>query len=117
MTSGWWTWASGSKSPNQNGRYGSRGILSSVNMPGARRSHSMIIDQTERAIYVYGGFGYDGLSSTGRIFAIFGAIAHDVQMRNFKARSTISGCTILREDGGCGFGATNARIRPAVTGR
>ena len=57
LTSGWWTWLSGSANLDQSGRYGSLRVPAAGNTPGGRIGHSMVIDTINRALYVFGGNG------------------------------------------------------------
>lgn len=58
-----WTWVSGSMSINSVGVYGTKGIESSTNAPGARQYHSMTFSQATQSLYVFGGRGYGGSAS------------------------------------------------------
>ncbi|MES2797286.1 MAG: kelch repeat-containing protein [Bacteroidota bacterium] len=51
-----WTWMSGDKLISQHGVYGSIGIASAANKPGARRSAS--VWQNSANLYLFGGEGY-----------------------------------------------------------
>ena len=53
-----WTWISGSNSDNQNGIYGTKGIASSSNIPGARLGSISWIDSNNN-LWLFGGEGYD----------------------------------------------------------
>ena len=59
VTSGWWTWLSGSNAINQAGLYGVQGMASLNNFPGARVYHSMVMHPSGQLIFVFGGYGYD----------------------------------------------------------
>ena len=63
MSDNQWTWLSGSQDINQKGVYGTLNIPSSLNVPGARESHSMTIDPLKRLLYVFGGRGHGSSSS------------------------------------------------------
>lgn len=65
ITSGRWTWLSGSDTREQLGKYGTPGIASLNNVPGARSDHSMVIHPSGQSIFVFGGWGYDSLSQGG----------------------------------------------------
>lgn len=56
-----WTWVSGSDTANQYGVYGTEGIASSSNVPGARDGAVSWIDGSGN-FWLFGGQGYD---STG----------------------------------------------------
>jgi hypothetical protein len=58
------TWIKGSSSMNQNGVYGSQGIESPNNTPGARTSAIIWTDSVGNA-YLFGGLGFGGSSSSG----------------------------------------------------
>ena len=64
-TSGWWTWMSGSNTINQVGVYGTQGMASVNNQPGARYRHSMVIHLSGQLIFVFGGWGYDTATTQG----------------------------------------------------
>src|SRR5581483_6464718 len=51
-----WTWISGSDTPNQIGSYGSRGVGTSANVPGARFGSVSWIDRSGR-FWLSGGNG------------------------------------------------------------
>jgi N-acetylneuraminic acid mutarotase len=54
-----WTWLSGNRTAGIRGAYGTKGIPSVNNYPGARDGHSMVFDPVVNCFYVFGGFGYD----------------------------------------------------------
>jgi hypothetical protein len=58
-----WTWISGSNSTNQAGVYGTKGIASSNNVPGAREGAISWIDSHDNLnnLWLFGGDDYDGL--------------------------------------------------------
>ena len=56
--SGLWTWMGGSNLTGQLGLYGTRGVVSSGNGPGARQQSSSWIDSNGR-LWLFGGNGYD----------------------------------------------------------
>ena len=58
-TSGWWTWLSGDNTFNQAGTYGTPGIATADNHPGARDGHTMVMHPSGKFIIVFGGRGYD----------------------------------------------------------
>ncbi|MFX0135142.1 MAG: Kelch repeat-containing protein [Candidatus Hodarchaeota archaeon] len=64
ITSGLWTWVSGSNSKNQNGTYGSKGVPASGNVPGARKYSVSWIDSND-SLWLFGGAGRDSAGSTG----------------------------------------------------
>ncbi|MBI3136303.1 MAG: T9SS type A sorting domain-containing protein [Bacteroidetes bacterium] len=57
LTSGQWTWISGSDLPDQNGVYGIMGTSSGSNCPGARQASAAWLDNTGN-FWVYGGYGF-----------------------------------------------------------
>lgn len=63
-----WTWISGSNLTLQSGIYGTRGIPSSANVPGARTVASNAIDSADN-LYLFGGQTYDN-GSYGSSFVI-----------------------------------------------
>ncbi len=58
-----WTWVSGSNSADQMGAYGSLGVPSGTNIPGARRAFQGVTDASGN-VWVYGGWGNDAYSTT-----------------------------------------------------
>jgi hypothetical protein len=60
-SSGEWTWVGGSSSTNQPGTYGTLGVASASNVPGARQQAASWTD-TSGNLWLFGG---DGLDSTG----------------------------------------------------
>lgn len=62
---GQWTWVSGNNARNQKGVYGTKGIGSTSNVPGARfGSVSWVEDDT---LWLFGGFGYDSTHQPGHL--------------------------------------------------
>jgi len=59
-TNGQWTWMSGSNIANGNGTYGTKGVASTANTPGARTKPAMWADASGN-IWLFGGGGYDGV--------------------------------------------------------
>gem|GEM_PF-6432017 len=59
-----WTWVSGSKTVNQSGVYGTQGIASPGNVPGARMAGVTWID-ADGNLWLFGGPGYDGFGNGG----------------------------------------------------
>jgi N-acetylneuraminic acid mutarotase len=53
-----WTWVSGSKLFGQNGIYGTRGLATPWNVPGARNESQSWIDSNGK-FWLFGGFGHD----------------------------------------------------------
>lgn len=52
---GHWAWVGGGNSSRQLSRYGIRGVPAAENVPGARVYHSMVSDESRRAVYIWGG--------------------------------------------------------------
>ena len=59
-----WKWVSGGENVNQIGVYGTKGLASVNNIPGARRGSSSWVDKTGN-LWLFGGFGYDKNGSLG----------------------------------------------------
>ena len=59
-----WTWISGSNSANQNGIYGTKGIASISNIPGARVNSISWID-SNNTLWLFCGLGYDSNNNYG----------------------------------------------------
>lgn len=57
VSSGWWTWLSGSNLTNPKGFYGAQGLESANNQPGGRDSLTMAMHPSGQSIYVFGGHG------------------------------------------------------------
>lgn len=53
-----WTWMGGSDTAAQSGNYGSKGSISSINIPGAR-GYSVNWTDTKGNLWLFGGSGYD----------------------------------------------------------
>jgi hypothetical protein len=60
-----WIWISGSNSINQNGNYGTKGIASSTNIPGARYDAVSWIDSSNN-LWLFGGNGYAATGTIGK---------------------------------------------------
>ena len=59
-SNGSWTWISGSNFVDANGTYGTQGVASTSNHPGARQAMGFGIDSSG-SIWMFGGFGYDSI--------------------------------------------------------
>lgn len=57
-SAGQWTWEGGSMAPGQNGIYGTLGVGSATNTPGARVGAAIWIDSFGN-VWLFGGDGYD----------------------------------------------------------
>lgn len=58
-----WTWISGANTINQNGSYGTKGVASSTNIPGARQASVAWKDQSNN-FWLFGGDGMDVSGTT-----------------------------------------------------
>jgi sugar lactone lactonase YvrE len=61
-----WTWVSGANTANQPGIYGTQGIPSTGNVPGARYESVSWIDQSGN-LWLFGGNGYDSTGNTANL--------------------------------------------------
>jgi hypothetical protein len=61
-----WTWVSGSNDVNQPGSYGTKGIPSGTNVPGARGWSISWIDSSGN-FWLFGGSGYDSSGTLGKL--------------------------------------------------
>lgn len=61
-----WTWMGGSNIINQNGVYGTLGVASTTNIPGAREFPTWWKDNTGN-FWLFGGDGYDAIGGWGRL--------------------------------------------------
>ncbi len=59
-----WTWVSGSSTGNAGGVYGTQGVASASNMPGARNGAVSWTDSSGN-FWLFGGIGYDSTGATG----------------------------------------------------
>jgi len=59
-----WTWVSGSDAKKQKGIYGTIGITSPSNIPGARDTSTSWIDSNGN-LWLFGGWGYDSAGNEG----------------------------------------------------
>lgn len=57
-----WTWMKGSNVPGDGGVYGTKGLASASNSPGAREAAISYLD-TQGNLCLFGGLGYDGVGS------------------------------------------------------
>jgi hypothetical protein len=63
ITTGQWTWITGTSQVNQNGLYGTSGVPSATNMPGSRQNHEMWV-RSNGDIWLFAGHGYDETVTT-----------------------------------------------------
>ena len=63
-SNGEWTWMSGNKTGRVAGVYGTKGVPSTSNYPGARDSMGFGIDSSG-SIWIFGGYGYDSNDNIG----------------------------------------------------
>jgi N-acetylneuraminic acid mutarotase len=61
-----WAWVAGSKTINQAGAYGTKGVPSAANVPGAREDATGWVDAGDE-LWLFGGFGYDSTGFPGRM--------------------------------------------------
>jgi N-acetylneuraminic acid mutarotase len=61
-----WTWVSGANIVNQAGSYGTKGVASSSNIPGARNGSVSWIDSSG-SLWLFGGWGYDSAGAKGNL--------------------------------------------------
>jgi N-acetylneuraminic acid mutarotase len=65
-SAGQWTWQSGSTSPDQNGVYGTQGVASAANTPGARVEAAAWTDSSGN-LWLFGGSGCDSVGNVGAL--------------------------------------------------
>ena len=63
-SNGQWAWVTGSKFVNQNGVYGTQGMLDPGNIPGARFVTARWVDANGN-VWLFGGFGVSGGVESG----------------------------------------------------
>ena len=69
---GFWTFIGGGTLPEQPGVYGQKLIASSLNEPGARGIHKVVLDSDGGALYLFGGTARDGAGTyVGGLFSEF----------------------------------------------
>jgi len=64
--SGVWVWMGGSNTLNQNGIYGTLGVASADNVPGARSNSVTWVDRAGN-FWIFGGFGFDSNGTKGQL--------------------------------------------------
>lgn len=65
-TTGNWTWMAGGQTVDQPGVYGTRGVPSSANIPGARNGSVAWVDAGGK-VWLFGGFGYTSAGEFGNL--------------------------------------------------
>jgi N-acetylneuraminic acid mutarotase len=65
-TAGTWVWVSGGSTANNVGIYGTRGVASATNVPGAR-SQAVSWTGADGDLWLFGGFGYDAGGNSGSL--------------------------------------------------
>ncbi|HVN18310.1 MAG TPA: kelch repeat-containing protein [Dongiaceae bacterium] len=98
---GQWTWVSGSKVGGQPGVYGTQGVPSASNVPGARSTSANWIDANGN-FWLFGGFGSD---STGKVDYL-----NDLWEYSAGQWAWISGSNIVNQSG---FYGTQGAPSPA----
>lgn len=61
-----WTWVSGASTANAAGVYGTQGIASASNIPGARQASVTWTDAAGN-LWLFGGYGIDSMGNTGEL--------------------------------------------------
>ena len=61
-----WMWLTGANVTGTYGNYGTMGVPSQSNVPGARYLHAMTINTNTGVVYLFGGMGY-AATSQGRL--------------------------------------------------
>jgi N-acetylneuraminic acid mutarotase len=62
VTTGQWTWMSGSEGDLATGTYGTRGVASAGNAPGARSGFGTWVDRSDN-LWLFGGVGYSSMGT------------------------------------------------------
>jgi N-acetylneuraminic acid mutarotase len=79
-----WEWVSGSNTMSQSGTYGTEGVASSLNTPGAR-TYSISCNDTN-SLWLFAGSGFDGSGNDGNLNDLWkfsSIIPQGVQLRVF----------------------------------
>lgn len=87
---GEWTWMGGSKTQQQPGVYGTKGVASSSNIPGARYGASSWTD-TSGNLWLFGGLGYD-VNGTGWVL-------NDLWKYNAGQWTWVAGSNVIAQHG------------------
>jgi N-acetylneuraminic acid mutarotase len=66
VSTGYWTWMSGSNQSSQPGVYGTQGVAAATNIPGARNSAVSWMDSRGN-LWLFGGQGYDSAGEFGEL--------------------------------------------------
>ena len=61
--SGRWIHLSGDSNPNNKSIYGIKYESAPRNIPGSRFQHRMVLDDSQNALYIFGGYGYDATAT------------------------------------------------------
>ena len=61
-----WTWVAGSSSAAASGIYGTKGVASTTNIPGARGYHAILVDASSK-VWLFGGHGNDSTGANGHM--------------------------------------------------
>ena len=62
-----WTWIKGTNTTNQSGNYGTKGVASSSNVPGARGIGPASACSYNNKLYLFGGQGYNSGTTLGQL--------------------------------------------------
>jgi len=90
ITTGLWTWVSGSKTANQTGIYGTQGTPAAANVPGARQASMCFIDLSGN-FWVFGGFDLDSKGNP--------AALNDLWQFNAGQWTWMSGANVVNQTG------------------
>ena len=85
-----WTWMGGSNLNNQNGSYGSKGVGSILNIPGARRQALHWVDANGNQ-WIFGGNSYYNSSGTGSL--------NDLWKFDGSSWTWVSGSSVVNQSG------------------
>lgn len=106
ISSNTWTWMSGSNLISQYGTYGTRGVASSNNTPGARGWSATCID-SNGILWLFGGYGYGSSGLAG--------VLNDLWKYSGSKWTWVSGSTNISQKGVYGTeGAANADNWPGA---
>jgi len=68
MNDSTWTWISGSKTTNNIGIYGEKGVPNSVNRPGSREGAVGWFDSLRQEFWLFGGYGFSSTTLNSMLF-------------------------------------------------